>query len=190
METPSSGGLIFLAVSHLIPLYYIANLVSVAKLFQIFITACILIVVYVTTQIVKTNNTDYLASTVIKSGSFLTKSSLTLNDLRLIKFKNIFGTTNTKNSLVENNRKIMSQEVQDDKDKKSISRSNSQRFNEVSSTAKKTTSDKDESQDIEAIDRLFTDCKNPNANGSFKRKHSQQTKASLLTVVIKKNRRF
>jgi len=169
----------------LVPFVYYLKLLSAASLF---------ISLYVTSLLISTNTAANLKSSTLKSGTYLTKASLTLNDLRIIKFRNLLGGGSdkmTKTALVENNRKIMSQTIADDKEKLSssggggksgLSRSTShhQKIQELKVN--------DNVREVDVIEQLMQS-KGVKRAGSFRLKSSQAGEASLLTIVIKKCRR-
>lgn len=179
---------------HLLPLIYIVQLIPAFSILKLMTSVTMMLTLYVTSLIISTNNTDSLKVSVIKSGFFLTKASLTLNDLRTIKFKNLFGTgkSNKNPSLADNNRKIMLQELQEVKESNEcMTRSSSHRFNNENSPVKiKKT---DSVHDVNAIDQMISSGSSSNKSasarkGSFKLNHSQDA-GSLLIIVVKKNRK-
>lgn len=179
---------ILLIFFHLAPIVYFIY----EHLIKILATILILILAYVIKNLLEMRLvTDECHAAVVKSGKFLTKSSLTLNDLRLIKFKNLIsGNDSSKNSV-----KSHKYRAEDDQVEKSASGHHTKPNVNKSSTNLK--------HDLELMDRAASqdtsksqsDNKNSNSHMGTKSNkssmnliHSQE--ASLLTIVVKKNKRF
>lgn len=177
---------ILLVLFHLAPIVYFIY----DHLIKIFATILILILAYVIKSLLGMRLvTDECHAAVVKSGKFLTKSSLTLNDLRLIKFKNLInGSDSNKNSVRSHKFR-----AEDDQVEKSTSGHHTKSNVNKSSTNLK--------HDLELMDRATSqdtrknqsDNKNSNSHMGTKSNksstiliHSQE--ASLLTIVVKKNK--
>ncbi len=192
MESSNPLWLNLLIGLHIPPAVFLLQLVPFVFYLKLLSAASLFISLYVTSLLIGTNTAANLKSSTLKSGTYLTKASLTLNDLRIIKFRNLFGGGSdkmTKTALAENNRKIMSQTIADDKEKLSssggksgLSRSTShhQKIQELKVN--------DNVREVDVIEQLMQS-KGGRRAGSFRLKSSQAGEASLLTIVIKKCRR-
>ncbi len=162
------------------------------QLVKLLVTILIIIALYVIKCLLEMRLvTDECHAAVVKSGKYLTKNSLTLNDLRLIKFKNLFvGGDSNKNSV--SSHKFRAEDDQIEKPNAHHSKPN---IHNKSITNLK--------HDLELMDRAASqetnknqnDSSNNNSLNSTKNKrnsisliHSQE--ASLFTIVIKKNKKL
>ncbi len=177
---------------HLPPLMFLALLIPVEYYIKFITSIAFLLSLYVASLFIDANTK--FKSSAIKSGTYLTKSSLTLNDLRIIKYRYIFGNFGdkmTKTSMIANNRKIMSQTIDDNKENLKNSGGACNRAGmmtrSVSHHQKIEVKVNDNVREVDLIDKLIqSKCVKSRGRGSFKLIDGE---ASLLSIVIKKWRR-
>lgn len=159
--------IILIALLHIIPFIYL----HVDTLFKSLFALMIIFVLYIVKKVIQLKNLQLSNASNIKSGKFTMKNSLTLNDLRVIKFKNFFGSANSTNKKEENS--------PENNNPKAISNKLSDNSN----------------IDLDLIDRQ-TESNNTESNdhqnhrkGSVVSLMNFSQEASLSTIVYKKNKK-